>query len=149
MKNGLLQRMRAGGCDIRWNDGSKISNTMDAHRVLSYTAQHYGLGTQNAVQESLFEAYFRDGLDIGDRKLLVEKAAAHGVDAEKLGFFLETDEGKEEVSHGDRTAKRGKNISGVPYFEIEGYSRNGFSGAQDPSLFEAVFGKMLGEGSNM
>ncbi len=49
----------------------KTPNTFDGHRLLWYAHKH---GKQNELAETLFKAYFCDGLDIGNSAVLVKLA---------------------------------------------------------------------------
>ena len=60
-------------------------NTIDAHR-LSGCAQ--GQGWQDAMVETLFRAYFMEGIDLNDHDALVSLAAAVGFDWGQVALYL-------------------------------------------------------------
>jgi len=61
-------------------------NTWRAHRLLAFTAQHHP-DQQEALMDALFEAFFVQGLDMGDDEVLARLAQAHGVDATQAEAF--------------------------------------------------------------
>jgi predicted DsbA family dithiol-disulfide isomerase len=81
---------------------------------------------QDGVVEALFEGYFCNGADIGDRAVLAELGAAGGLDRTEVAAVLASEEGLKEVTAGDRMA-RNAGIQGVPSFALQGHVL--FSGA--------------------
>ena len=68
-------RLRSG-----WDFGTDLMtrtpNTIDAHRLIWFAGQH---GSQDAVMEAVFRAYFIEGRDIGDHGVLADCAAEAGL----------------------------------------------------------------------
>ncbi len=56
----------------------RAPNTLDAHRLIRWAAS---VGVQREVVEQLFSAYFVEGRNIGDHAVLIDIAAASGLDA--------------------------------------------------------------------
>jgi predicted DsbA family dithiol-disulfide isomerase len=81
--------------------------------------------------EAIFRAYFCDGRNIGDRKVLAELAHAGGIEPSRAAQFLDSGEGAAEVRRDEAIAQRA-GISGVPAFIAGG--RLLFSGAQPPEV---------------
>jgi predicted DsbA family dithiol-disulfide isomerase len=92
------------------------------------------------VVEALFEAYFENGVDIGDLARLVEiGAAAGGLDRAGLERALITHRHAREVEALERQAHEW-GISGVPTFIFD---RNfAVSGAQETDVFLQVFDRL-------
>eukprot|EP00993_Chasmostoma_nieuportense_P003309 NODE_4034_length_853_cov_10.468320_g3877_i0.p1 GENE.NODE_4034_length_853_cov_10.468320_g3877_i0~~NODE_4034_length_853_cov_10.468320_g3877_i0.p1 ORF type:complete len:140 (+),score=48.90 NODE_4034_length_853_cov_10.468320_g3877_i0:186-605(+) len=128
------------GIELKFVPGSKISNTLTAHRLLHYTLQRHGSSLQNAVQEALFEGYFLNGKDIGDPVTLEALAQAAGVKDDGLLAYLNSTEDVELIQQQDREAKT--YASGVPFFMFEG-REEGLAGAQAPEVFQKIFEEIL------
>jgi predicted DsbA family dithiol-disulfide isomerase len=92
-------------------------------------------GRADAMVEALFSAHFTDGLDIGDRALLVVIATACGLDGAAARRFLT---GADEVDavHADNLRAHRLGINGVPCFVISG--RHAIAGAQEPEVIERL-----------
>jgi predicted DsbA family dithiol-disulfide isomerase len=116
------------GLDYRF-DRAQHGNTFDAHRLLHLAAAH---GLQAEAKERLLQAYFTDGLAIGDVDTLVAIGAELGLPAEDVRAMLEGDAYADAVRADERRAAA-LGISGVPFYVID--ERYGVSGAQDPSVF--------------
>jgi predicted DsbA family dithiol-disulfide isomerase len=84
-------------------------------------------GTQRALANALFEAYFLEGRDIGEPSTLASVAGAHGFEADEVAALMADDaERRLTVQEADAAARQG--IRGVPFFVFAG--RLGVSGAQ-------------------
>ena len=70
-------------------DRAIAANTFNAHRLVKYAAAH---GVPDML-DRLFEAHFRDGLDVGSRDVLEELARREGLSA----GFLDTEQYAAEV----------------------------------------------------
>jgi len=108
-------------------------NTRDAHRLIRHASD---AGDADPVVEALFNAYFIEGRDIGDRSTLAEIAEEAGFDGEASARFLASPEGAEEVLAADMSARR-IGISAVPCFIFE--RKYVVSGAQEPEFFLPLF----------
>jgi len=102
---------------------TRTPNTVKAHRLIRFAGQK---GMQDDVVEALFDAYFCNGADIGDDKVLAGIGHRGGLDYESVLTMLAGDEGKREVLAGDQMA-RNCGINGVPSFALQGHVL--FSGA--------------------
>jgi predicted DsbA family dithiol-disulfide isomerase len=111
----------------------RTPNTRDAHRLLRRAAK---IGHADAMAEALFSAYFIDGRDIGDRRVLAELAGEAGLDAGETGAWLNGPAELEQVLAEDRGARR-LGVNAVPCFIFE--RQYAVSGAQEPEFFFPVF----------
>ncbi len=82
------------GFEFRFGERSRIYNTFDAHRLLHWAE---GTGRQKALKEALFAAYFSEGRDPSDHRVLAEVAVQAGLDAVRARQILESDEYADEV----------------------------------------------------
>jgi predicted DsbA family dithiol-disulfide isomerase len=87
-------------------------NTFDAHRLIRW-ASEVGLGDE--VVESLFDAYFIQGRDIGDHRVLLDLAERAGMRSEGVAKLLAGTEAREEVTIEILQAQQ-MGIQGVPCF---------------------------------
>jgi predicted DsbA family dithiol-disulfide isomerase len=124
---------RIVGIDFAFERIRRIPNTLRAHRLI-HLATNSGRG--DAVVESLFRAYFIEGLDTGNIDTLAEIAARAGLDRGSSHRYLASDAGAAEVrAEQDRAHRVG--IHAVPCFVLEhGYA---ISGAQEPEIFLPLF----------
>ena len=111
----------------------RTPNTLDSHRLIRLATFK---GLSEAVVEGLFDAYFMQGRDIGDRSVLLEIAAQAGLEDERVQSLLTGDEFVEDVRTEDNLARR-MGIQGVPCFIFNG--RHVLSGAQPPEVFWQMF----------
>lgn len=74
------------GLTIHHERMAVFPNTWRAHRLLAFTAQHHP-EQHEALLDALFEAYFVQGLDLGDERVLTSVAQAHGVEGSAAEAF--------------------------------------------------------------
>ena len=116
------------GVPFAFDKIKRSPNTLDAHRVIRWAAS---AGVQAEVADRLFKAYFVEGRDIGDRKVLLAIAAECGLDAGLVERLLA--EGADvEVVRQEIEQAQAMGVSGVPFFIFGG--RLGVPGAQEPSV---------------
>ena len=120
------------GIDFAFDKIARTPNTIDSHRLLHWAGQ---AGLQDAVVEVLFQRYFEEGADIGDREVLVAIAAQAGMDGDEVRARFERGDDLELVAAQDTNARQ-RGVAGVPYFIIAG--KYAVSGAQGPSVFLQV-----------
>jgi predicted DsbA family dithiol-disulfide isomerase len=99
-------------------DRAVAVNTFTAHRLRWLALNEQGAGVQNAVALALFDAYFRDGVNIADHARLTELAERAGMDGGRVRDFLASDEGDAEVRQQVAAARR-EGITTVPTFVFE------------------------------
>jgi len=112
------------------------ANTFDAHRLLWLAT---ATGLQVALKQRLLEAYFTDGLNVGDRGVLAGCAADVGMVREGVLAFLDSDDGVLEVRQDLELAKE-LGITAVPTFVFNGSW--GVPGAQDADTFAIVLRRL-------
>jgi predicted DsbA family dithiol-disulfide isomerase len=118
-------------------DRALRANTLLAHRLL-WLAQ--ATGHQIALKERLLQAYFIDGLDIGDPEVLATCAADVGLDRDRVLAFLESDDGLVEV-RAELQAAAEIEITAVPTFVFDGKWM--VPGAQDADTFAQVLRRVV------
>ena len=126
------------GLDFRM-DRALRANTLLAHRLLWLAEQPESPVPQATLKERFLQAYFVDGLDIGDPDVLADCAAEVGFDRSAAIEFLESDRGRNEVAgYLEQAADNG--ISAVPTFVING--QWAIPGAQDTDTFVNVLRRL-------
>jgi predicted DsbA family dithiol-disulfide isomerase len=121
-------------------DRAQRANTLLAHRLLWLAEQQGSPCTQDALKERLLQAYFVDGLDVGDPEALAGCAAELGFGRDEVILFLESGEGNAEVTQMISQASE-LGISAVPTFVISG--QWSIPGAQDPETFVNVIRRVV------
>jgi len=128
-KAGLLALEQAGkavGIDFRFDKIKRRPHTGNAHRLLLWAqGQNKGL----AAKEALFSAFFTEGLDIGDRQVLVQIASNIGMDGALVKDLLDGTQDKAKVE-AEVKGFQEMGVSGVPTFIVD--RKTGVSGALPP-----------------
>ncbi len=131
------------GLDYRFDRIAAAPNTADAHRLVLHAEEADPSGAAAArVVEALFHAYFHEGRHVGERGVLVDLAAAEGLDAAAVARTLDGDEFAAEVAASQREAAR-LGIRGVPFVVLD--DRLAISGAQPAELFDRALRAALDE----
>ena len=127
------------GFQMAMSEESRIYNTFDAHRLLHWAGLE---GGQRALKSALFEAYFSDGRNPGDRDVLISAAEDAGLDAESAREVLCSGRYTEEVRAAERYWQ-GQGITGVPAIVVN--DRYLISGGQPPEVFERALRQIAAE----
>jgi predicted DsbA family dithiol-disulfide isomerase len=131
----MQQTSRDEGLDFKF--GGMTGPSRNGHRLVRYAQTHGGEDAQNAVMHGLWKRYFEQEVDITTLETLVEVGVEAGVgSAEEVKTYLESGKDAKAVD-GEADEARGKGISGVPHYEIQGLWE--ISGAQEPRAFEMLF----------
>jgi predicted DsbA family dithiol-disulfide isomerase len=124
---------RAEGIEFAFERIRRTPNTLRAHRLIHLAGAK---GGAERVVEALFQAYFLEGLDLGDIDALAKIAGRAGLDQGETRQYLMGDAGTPEVRAEEHRARR-LGIHAVPYFVLgRGYA---ISGAQEPEMFLPMF----------
>lgn len=138
MAQGMAQKFAAVGLPFKTSDGSLVSNTLQAHRILTAAYKSGGPEAQDKAVEVIFNGYFAEGKAPNDRAMLEAAAAAGGIDGKAIldDQSVVTAEVQEELAQGRRIVD-----SGVPHFVFrgEGGKSTQFSGAHPPANFVQAF----------
>jgi predicted DsbA family dithiol-disulfide isomerase len=111
------------GLDFHLEKLTRTPNTVNAHRLIRMAGVR---GMQDAVVEALFDAYFCNGIDLGDPRKLAEIGHRGGLNYDDVLEMLASEENLKEVLSTDEMA-RNAGIQGVPSFALQGHVL--FSGA--------------------
>ncbi len=112
------------GVPFQFEKITRTPNTIDAHRLIRWS---HPTGKQHDVAERLFMAYWNEGKDVGDRKVLLAIATEAGLDATEISAKFEQDTDLEAVRAEVEQASR-MGVTGVPCFILG--RKQGIMGAQ-------------------
>ena len=126
------------GIDFHFEKIKKAYRTLDLHKILHLA---HAKGVQEALAERLFVAYFTEGKDLSDMKVVAEILAPFGFTENQLVHLKADDNAAHEIRNAIQYFQS-LGISGVPFYILNG--KVGLSGAQPSEVFiEAI--QSLGE----
>ena len=118
--------------DLNFNLDSikKTPNTVLSHLLIKLAEQ---TNVQNQVKDKIYRSYFIEGLDIGNKEILINIATEFNIKESEVNNFFNPDNVKKVNSY-IGIAKE-KKINGVPFFEI---GKDVVSGAQSSANLESL-----------
>jgi predicted DsbA family dithiol-disulfide isomerase len=126
-------RERGEAVGFRFGPRNHVWNTFDAHRMLHWAGLE---GRALELKRALLQAYHGEGRNPGAPDVLVELAAAVGLDAARAKAIVESDEFASEVRARERYWLQ-QGVGGVPFVVVnDAYA---IEGAQAPEAFEEAF----------
>ena len=132
----ILAAGKEDGVPYAFDKITRTPNTGDAHRLIRWS--HDG-GKQHDVAERLFMAYFNEGLDIGNRRVLLKIAGEAGMDEADVSARLEKGTDIDAVNAEVERAYR-MGVTGVPCFIFA--QKQGLMGAQPAEVLADAIGKL-------
>jgi len=133
----VAEAVEAAGLTLDLEAISRTPNTLDAHRLIHWAGIE---GRQTLIVQKLFEAYFRDGRDIGAREVLCDLADGADMDAALIARLLASDADCDEIRARD-TQARDMGLSSVPTFIVAG--SHAVPGAQPVELWVQVMTEIM------
>ena len=115
----------------------RMPSTLDSHRLIRWAEL---TGVQDDVVERLFAAYFENGQDIGDIRVLADIADLSGMEGAQIADRLESDQDAALVEREDRLAHE-MGVTGVPAMIFA--NKVATSGAREPEVLAMVIDKAL------
>ena len=92
------------------------SNTLNAHRLLKWAQ---GQDKGGAASQALFQAFFTDSKDVGDKEVLTEVGKKIGMDAQVISDLLSQEDDKNAVRE-EILFFRNLGVNAVPTFIYNG-----------------------------
>ncbi|NDR58174.1 DsbA family oxidoreductase [Aliiruegeria sabulilitoris] len=135
----IAEAAESAGLKIDFAAIQRTPNTLDAHRLIHWAGLE---GRQTEVVQSLFDAYFLQGRDIGDRDVLADLADSAGLDAAVIRRLLDGDADAEDIRARDANARE-RGVTGVPTFIIA--NQHVVPGAQQPDLWIRLVDEISGQ----
>lgn len=137
--HGHVQRAAAEtGLDFDPNRVEWMVPTLAAHTLSRHAVAK---GTQHALVEALFAAYFQQIRNISTIDVLVDVATRHGFTEDEVREIV-ADRREEEVTRDETQRAVQLGITGVPFFVFGGTFA--LSGAQPPAVFRKAIERALG-----
>jgi predicted DsbA family dithiol-disulfide isomerase len=124
------------GIEFDFGAIARRPDTLDSHRLIRWAEAN---GVQDEVVERLFIAYFENGEDIGEIRVLADIADICGMDGVEVAQMLESDSDMALVEREDQIAHE-MGVTGVPAM-IFG-NRLAVSGAREPELLLSVIDRV-------
>jgi len=112
------------------NNIKKTPNTVLSHLLIRLAEQ---TNVQNQVKEKIYHSYFIEGLDIGNKEVLIKIGKIFNIKEDAISNFFNSGNIKKINSY--ISIAKEKKINGVPFFEI---GKDFISGAQSSADLESV-----------
>ena len=136
MYDQMTKEANKEGLNFNLDKIKKTPNTVFSHLLIKLAEQS---NTHQKIKEKIYQSYFIDGLDIGNKEILINLGKKFNINEDKINNFFNTDN-VEKVNSYIAVAKE-KKINGVPFFEI---GADFVSGAQSSASLESVIKSNLG-----
>ena len=137
-------RERGAAVGFAFGDRAHVWNTFDAHRLLHWAGLQ-GADFQRALKHALLQAYHGEGRNPGAHDVLLELAAAVGLDAAEAAAVLKDGRYADEVRAAEQAWQRA-GIQSVPAIVIN--EKHLISGGQPPEVFEQALRKIAAESAS-
>ena len=130
MYDQMTSEAKKEGLNFNLSDIKKTPNTVFSHLLIELAKQN---NLQNEVKEKIFQSYFIEGLDIGNKEIFINIGKEFNINADVINNFFNFKNIEEVNSY--ISVARDKKINGVPFFEI---GTDFFSGAQSSANLEST-----------
>jgi predicted DsbA family dithiol-disulfide isomerase len=111
----LTEVGKSEGINFHFDKVSRIPNTLNAHRVMKLAES--GRVNTSELAEEFLKGFFESGLDIGNRDVLSELAARHGIEARDVDKTLDDDLTRRTVLSQEAQVRQ-SGVTGVPNFLV-------------------------------
>ena len=118
------------GLNFNLDKIKKTPNTIFSHLLIKLAEQS---NAHNEIKEKIYRSYFIEGLDIGDKEILINIGKEFNINADVINDFFNLKNIEEVNSY--ISVAREKEINGVPFFEI---GTDFISGAQSSTSLESA-----------
>lgn len=128
----IEEHAKALGLPIDFAAMKRTPNTVDAHRLIHWAGLE---GKQSALVDALFDGYFCQGTDIGDKEVLAQMAGEIGMDQAAMLRLLQGDVDVKLVQERDAHSRQ-MGVNSVPTYIVA--NKHAVPGAQPPELWAQV-----------
>ena len=130
MYNQMTIEAKKEGLNFNLDKIKKTPNTIFSHLLIKLAKQS---NAHNEIKEKIYQSYFIEGLDIGDKEILINIGKEFNINVDVINDFFNL-KNIEEVNSYIFVARE-KEINGVPFFEI---GTDFISGAQSSTSLESA-----------
>jgi len=130
MYNQMTIEAKKEGLNFNLDKIKKTPNTIFSHLLIKLAEQS---NAHNEIKEKIYRSYFIEGLDIGDKEILINIGKEFNINADVINDFFNLKNIEEVNSY--ISVAREKEINGVPFFEI---GTDFISGAQSSTSLESA-----------
>lgn len=118
-------------------------NTFAAHKLLKWALVEAGADAQTRLKLALFDAHFQQRRNVSDPDVLIEVAAAQGLDPAGARAAL-GDAALGQIVRAEEAQAWDMNISGVPAMVVQG--KYLIPGAQEPEVYANALRRVVARG---
>ena len=130
MYDHMTEEAKKENLNFNLNNIKKTPNTVLSHMLIKLAEL---TNVQNQVKEKIYHSYFVEGLDIGNKEVLIKIGKIFSIKEDAINNFFNSDNIKKINSY--ITIAKEKQINGVPFFKI---GKDFVSGAQSTTNLESV-----------
>jgi predicted DsbA family dithiol-disulfide isomerase len=130
MYDQMTEEANKEGLNFNLNDIKRTPNTVFSHLLIKLAKQ---TEVHEKVKEKIYHSYFVEGLDIGNKEILINIGKKFNIKEDVINNFFNL-KNIEQVNSYILVAKE-KGVNGVPFFEI---GTDFVSGAQSSANLESV-----------
>ena len=130
MYDRMTEEAKKEDLNFNLNNIKKTPNTVLSHMLIKLSEQ---TNVKKQIKEKIYHSYFIEGLDIGNKEILINIATEFNIKESEVNNFFNP-ENVEKVNSYIDIAKE-KEINGVPFFEI---GKDVISGAQSSTNLESL-----------
>ncbi|MDG2001478.1 MAG: DsbA family oxidoreductase [Alphaproteobacteria bacterium] len=129
----IKQTGSSSNISFNFNEISIMPNSFYSHMLIEMSKEQ---NLQNKIAESLFDAFFIKGINIGNLSELTNIAISNNIKNFNEDLFRNRKDLRNTVQTSDENS-RSKGVSGVPFFIIN--NNYAISGAQESEVFKKIF----------
>jgi len=129
----IKQAGSSSNISFNFNEISIMPNSFYSHMLIELSKEQ---NLQNKIAESLFDAFFIKGINIGNLSELTNIAISNNIKNFNEDLFKNRKDLRNTVQTSDENS-RSKGVSGVPFFIIN--NNYAISGAQESEVFKKIF----------
>jgi len=129
----IKQAGSSSNISFNFNEMSIMPNSFYSHMLIELSKEQ---NLQNEIAESLFDAFFIKGKNIGNLSELTNIAISNNIKDFNEDLFKNRKDLRNIIQTSDENS-RSKGVSGVPFFIIN--NNYAISGAQESEVFKKIF----------